>query len=140
MRHFELSFSPRDRPDLLVAPQYLPLESPDRKAVARAEKTYTLAFRLRFPDFMPRSLFLRFIARYGQYATDTFWKNGIFFLHDDYNIEVLAQCTFGAEKTISVWLQQPQRELLSELFAYFRPELGSSTEIAVKGEFVHKAK
>lgn len=116
MKAFELIFSPADRPDQFYAIQYLPNAYPDAAALGIMKKaTPEPGFALHFPDFLPKSVFHRFIAAYGKYATDVFWKYGVCFTHARSGSQVFAECLF-TEKIIRVWVQKRDEGLLSELF------------------------
>jgi Leucine-rich repeat (LRR) protein len=115
MLAFELIFSPKDKLETFFAIQYLPDAYARLKALERQKKMRPhLGFKLYYPDFLPKPVFHRFIAEYGKYAVDEFWKYGIFFTHTS-DTEVFAACTFK-EQTIEVWLDEENPLIISELF------------------------
>ncbi|MEP7110863.1 MAG: leucine-rich repeat protein [Ferruginibacter sp.] len=78
----------------LVAPQYLPEFSSDKmKEVLSSRIKADPDFRIRFKDFMPRYIMLRFLTEYGPKAeAKYYWKYGIFFVED--KCGVLVQCDY----------------------------------------------
>jgi len=119
MRAFELIFSPKDKPDIFYAIQYLPDKYANQVALARQKRLVpVLGFKLMFPRFLPKLVFHRFIAEYGKQAVDDFWKYGMFFTHESNGMEVFAECKFS-DKTIEVWLKEPNEQVLAELFLRF---------------------
>jgi len=116
MLAFELIFSPKDKPNIYFAIQYLPNQYPNPKALERQKKgTPHLGFALHFPKFLPKPVFHRFIAEYGKYANDEFWKYGIFFTHEINDLEVFAEYKF-TERIIEVWSKVPDPLVLAMLF------------------------
>ncbi|NUO01599.1 MAG: TIR domain-containing protein [Saprospiraceae bacterium] len=120
MRAFQLIFSPKDKPDIFYAIQYLRDNYGNPAALERQKKNVVpvLGFKLQFPKFLPKSVFHRFIAEYGKCAVDDFWKYGIFFTHEASGTEVFAECKFS-DKTIEVWLKEWEEHVLAELFHKF---------------------
>lgn len=120
MQAFELVFSPKDKPDIVYAIQYLRDNYGNPAALERQKKNVVpvLGFKLQFPKFLPKSVFHRFIAEYGKCAVDDFWKYGIFFTHEASGTEVFAECKFS-DKTIEIWLKEWDERVLAELFHKF---------------------
>jgi internalin A len=116
MKEFELIFSPQDQPNLYIAPQYLPDEyqSSEKYRLERIADSYKTAFVLFYPEFLPRSVFLRFIAEYGGSTNKAdFWKQGLIFSKN--KTEVFVRCVFE-ERKIEVKFQQDNPELAYIIF------------------------
>ncbi len=82
MEKFELIFAANLEEGIYVAPQYLPREKDvrDQKQFIRFRNQCThLAFILRYPRFLPKSIMTRIICKYGSLSEDTYWRNGIGF-------------------------------------------------------------
>lgn len=93
LKRFELIF---ENPvnGKLIAPQYLPAQLIDKdKWMELKDRFNEFAvpdFYIRFPDFMPRSIMLRFLAAYGEKAIGrSYWKKGIAFRLEKEDIAVL---------------------------------------------------
>lgn len=93
MKKFELIF---ENPvnGKLIAPQYLPVQliDPDKwsELKDRFNEFASPDFYIRFPDFMPRSIMLRFLAAYGDKAIGrSYWKGGIAFRLEKEDVAVL---------------------------------------------------
>jgi hypothetical protein len=73
-------------------------------------------FTLNYPVFLPKSNFLRFIARFGNKSIRyLYWKNGFLFFHNN-NI-VLAECiTDSKERAIKISVDNKNRTTAKELF------------------------
>lgn len=133
MMAFQLIFSPQDKPNTYFAIQYLPNEYPNPKALERQKKgTPHLGFALHFPKFLPKPVFHRFIAAYGKYAKDEFWKYGIFFTHEVNDLEVFVECKFK-ERIIEVWSQTPDNQVVGMLYdkLFELSEKNKQIEVAV---------
>lgn len=102
MKQFELIFSVKNQSDVFVAPQYLPKSLLVKTYNKIRQKAKHHLFTLFYPDFMPKSVMARFIARYGNLADDYYWKKGIDFMLDDEAFLV----ENSGERTIEVWSVQ----------------------------------
>ena len=98
MKKFELVFE-NPETDKLIAPQYLPeqlSEKPSARGAwnalkARFQEFAHPHFYLRFPDFLPPSIMLRFLSAYGPRAIgQNYWKNGIAFMLEKREVVVMA--------------------------------------------------
>jgi internalin A len=79
LKAFELIFeAEEDGKTIYIAPQYLP-KTYKSKELNIQKKRSQLAFVFRFPKFMPDNVMVNFISRYGSFAEDIYWKNGIYF-------------------------------------------------------------
>jgi GTPase SAR1 family protein len=134
MKEFELIFTTKSDPDVFIVPQYLPTTAQIDKepqyqylriSYSSKKKTHRhLAFVLHYPEFLPKPVFLRFLARYGKYSNELYWRTGIIFLSGD--TEVLAECFYEADsglpRRIEVWFDKHNAEnekLKKELFEAF---------------------
>ncbi|GAA4396299.1 hypothetical protein GCM10023187_04290 [Nibrella viscosa] len=114
---FELIFEKPNTPDTYIAPQYLPANYPDanglRMLTPKPEES--IGFTLHYPRFMPKSVFLRFMVRYGNLAQDVYWKYGL--VLDKQGVRIVAECHFTSRR-ISVTLENKPaaRRLARELF------------------------
>ena len=80
MQQFELIFEQRDQPDAYIAPQYLPEDTAKRDTIIADWGGKDLAFKVRYPNYMPPHLIVRLIAHYGNMAIkEGYWKQGIAF-------------------------------------------------------------
>lgn len=84
MKKFDLIFE-NEELNLFIAPQYLPDELNDiRKSKELKRKFDNLKsadFILRFENFFPNSIMLKFLSAYGSLAEEKYyWKNGIVFI------------------------------------------------------------
>ena len=110
---FELIFEKPNCPDEYIAPQYLP-DKHDERDLRRYRSKTKHSFTIHFPRFMPRSVFLRFMVRYGNLATEVYWKYGI--VLEKAGIDILAECVF-TERKIRVAIEGNSRNSFSrELF------------------------
>ncbi len=117
-----------------VAPQYLPKECSERdeKALYHWKKFSkpVHAFTLHFPTFLPKSLFLKFIAEYGPDTIEfIYWKNGLLFEMGD-DVTVYAECEYG-QRTISIFIQGNDEQVKSKLFLWFREQREYSDKIGI---------
>ncbi len=93
---FELIFKKPSFTDIYIAPQYLPDIYKDEKVVRRNRPKVPIDFTLFFPRYMPKSIFLRFMVKYGNLADDIYWKYGILIEKDD--VPIFAECLFSEHK------------------------------------------
>ena len=119
MKQFELIFEIEKRKKKkYVVPQYLPdtYANQDAYDMALAGKKMEHAFTLNYPDFLPRSNFLRLLAKYGrQNISYLYWKSGmVFFLN---NKTVFAKCAVTAEeRKIIISIQDRDEKATKEIF------------------------
>ncbi|WP_428661956.1 leucine-rich repeat domain-containing protein [Runella sp.] len=110
---FELIFEKPNCQDEYIAPQYLP-DKHDERDLRRYRSKTKHSFTLHFPGFMPRSVFLRFMVRYGNLATEVYWKNGI--VLEKAGIDILAECVFPERKIRVAIESNSQNSFSRELF------------------------
>ena len=110
MKKFELIFE-NPETGLFIAPQYLPAQLSDvisgrkewNRLRVRFKDFVTPDYYVRFPDFMPRSIMLRFLAAYGAKAIgQNYWKNGIAFMLEGRESTVLYE---AASKCIKIFVE-----------------------------------
>jgi GTPase SAR1 family protein len=96
MKKFELIFEDEEL-GIFIAPQYLPAVLTDQRKNNELKVRFDFDkpdFVLRFSDFMPRHIMLRFLAAYGQKAIGKYyWKNGIAFTLEKSSVLVLCDYT-----------------------------------------------
>ena len=97
MKRFELIFENKETGDF-IAPQYLPTQLTDKKSSIgkwnglqkRFHDFLQPQFYVRFSQFLPPSVMLLLLNRYGSEAVDqTYWKNGIAFMLDGKEVLIL---------------------------------------------------
>ena len=133
MKTFELVFENKSKNNF-VAPQYLPQECTEIRALNWALKSNPqLAFKFYFPTYLPRSLFLRFIAYYGTNNIDNlYWKNGLVFSLNEKTV----YATYNyQEKTISISVQEQDKTTIQEIYNWFKDKFPKNTEVSVGKEF-----
>jgi GTPase SAR1 family protein len=84
LKGFELIFEDKSvETDRFIAPQYLPekLEADTKQLYDDIFEELHLAFKFRFPKFIPDNVMVNFLSRYGPFSRKVYWKNGIFFKH-----------------------------------------------------------
>ncbi|MGA0555578.1 leucine-rich repeat domain-containing protein [Larkinella sp. VNQ87] len=130
---FELIFEKPNVPDTYIVPQYLP-DSYDEKAIRLIKPISAIGFTLHFPRFMPKSVFMQFMVRYGNLAEDVYWKYGIALLKNGYRI--VAECLFS-ERQIRITIEdKPEtRQVARELFGVLwqLSDYKSELEISING-------
>lgn len=80
LQRFELIFEANEDDTIsYIAPQYLPSHPHGdlKKARNRYLKKAELSYVFRFPKFMPDNVMINFLSRYGSFAEDHYWRNGI---------------------------------------------------------------
>jgi Leucine-rich repeat (LRR) protein len=91
MQEFHLLFQPKDSHGVLIAPQYLPdikiILSKRTLAANALRKLYDgtnhYLFSLKLTKSWPKSVIVQIISRFGRYAVDSYWKNGVIFEYGD---------------------------------------------------------
>jgi Leucine-rich repeat (LRR) protein len=136
MKKFELIFEiKKNEKTLYIAPQYLPLECLQKEELAWAlDPKPSHCFTLYFPKFLPKSLFLQFIAHYGsQNVKYLYWKNGLVLKHHGFT--VFAKCDYENRK-ISVAVQNKATKTVREIYQWFKGKINQEAEISInKSEF-----
>ncbi|MEZ4886218.1 MAG: COR domain-containing protein [Chitinophagales bacterium] len=138
MKQFQLIFEiTRKQKKCFIAPQYLPTQCPDPDKMEMAfyvPPTHT--FSLRFPNFLPKSHFLQFIAHFGPHNVSyLYWKNGLIFAKN--NILIFAQCNYTDRKITLSTTQGPHfQQTMIEIYQWFvdNKKINKNTEISVDGE------
>lgn len=93
---FELIFEKPDKPDTYIAPQYLPETYIDLRGLQKLFPKSFIRFTLYFPGYLPKSVFIRLMVRYGNLAEDVYWKYGI--VIDKADTRIIAECLFTDQK------------------------------------------
>ena len=136
MKSFEVIFEDVETAEL-IAPQFLPDECLNKKAISPYEKKFEIlkpSLTINFPQFLPRGIMLRFLSRFGNEAAgQLYWKNGIAFSKQGRMVYV--QCD-NRKRQIEIRIENNEPELQS---VYFRTiyELCNNNpqiEISVNGE------
>ncbi|MDX2250618.1 MAG: COR domain-containing protein [Bacteroidia bacterium] len=132
MKRFELIFEiKKDNQPRYIAPQYLPMncKEPERE---KSAALLPLVFSLHYPDFMPKSNFLRFISKYGSTSEDyLYWKKGLIFQHKGQ--EVFASCDYE-NRRISIQMPKPDPSFNAELFTtLYEIDKTESLEVSANG-------
>ncbi|MBX7242848.1 MAG: hypothetical protein K1X92_13985 [Bacteroidia bacterium] len=128
LKQFELIFKDTAK-GCIVAPQYLPKNCPNVSSFqwATDDRNMQTAFVLSFPEFMPKSLFLRLIAEYGTlHVKNLYWKNGLVFTLNHKTI--FADCDFENRK-IEIQIQDKDENIAGELFRWFSDKIHPHTRI-----------
>ncbi|MBD0287517.1 MAG: TIR domain-containing protein [Flavisolibacter sp.] len=119
MKQFELIFKiEKGETVKYVVPQYLPKECPNPEALELATegKQMEHAFTLYYPDFLPKSNFLRLLSKYGRRNIRyLFWKTGLlFFLNKK---TVFARCiNTREERKIIIQVENNDAATVKEVF------------------------
>jgi GTPase SAR1 family protein len=132
MHEFELVFE-NPHTQKIIAPQYLPKECTEQKTLnwALKGKKVQEVFVFHFPKFLPKNLFLRFIAKYGvNHVDNLYWKNGLVF--DLLGKTVHAVCDYR-ESTITIKVQEKNSAVTSELYRWFSDKISERTLISADG-------
>ncbi|MEZ4772292.1 MAG: COR domain-containing protein [Bacteroidia bacterium] len=130
MKRFELIFEiKKDNEPRFIAPQYLPMncKEPERE---KSAASLPLVFSLHYPDFMPKSNFLRFISKYGSASENYwYWKKGMIFQHNGKN--VYASCDYE-NRLISIRMEKADMPFASSLFTtLYEIDKTESLEVSV---------
>lgn len=128
MKQFELIFAVREPTGtIFVAPQYLPKERPEKLDYALGYLKLETSFVLYYPNFLPKSAMLRFIARFGSEAYENLvWKSGIAFGKP----LGLVECDYS-KRWIKVSVQDNAPEVMRQIFAQFQEINQDNPEIQV---------
>jgi len=119
MKQFELIFEIEENNEKrYVVPQYLPDTCIDQKAykMTMAGKKMEHAFTLNYPGFLPKSNFLRLLAKYGKQSISyLYWKKGMLFFHNEKT--VFAECIITKEiRKIVITVQDKDEAVAKEIF------------------------
>jgi len=102
-----------------IAPQYLGDENEEiKKSIKRMKEdkcNNIPTFYIRYPNFIPVTTLPRFIARYGKFATDNCWENGMLFTYKETDI-LIEQ--IPNENKIVAWIQETpsKNECINKVF------------------------
>lgn len=91
MKKFELIFELRDAKGEYIAPQYLEDKCGNEMALKMFYEARNLqhAFTLHFTKFLPKSVMMRFLSKYGSKSeANLFWKYGICFFEEKKGVQV----------------------------------------------------
>ena len=119
MKQFELIFEiERKEEKKYIVPQYLPLVYKNQEALEMAVegKKMEHAFTLNYPEFLPKSNFLRLLSKYGkQNVRYLYWKRGILFFVNGKT--VFAGCIDEPnERKIVIEIQDRDEHVTKEIF------------------------
>ncbi len=131
---FELIFEKPNCPDEYIAPQYLPDQYPDHKALEQLRPESFINFTLRYPRYMPKSVFIRFMVRYGNLAKNVYWKYGI--VLDKPSQRVVAECKFRERLiTLQIVDNSQAKAKAQELFdtLWYLSDKKPDIEVSVNG-------
>ena len=101
------------------------------------------SFALKYPDFLPKSNFLRFIVKYGPQSTKydderdyLVWKKGMVFSDENSNKTVFAECDYKEDKkTISIQIEDNDPQLAKEIFdTLYEIDDCSGMQVSIKKE------
>ena len=129
---FELVFKfEKKGKEILVAPQYLPKQCSNLEALEYAiDCNLEHSFSLYYPHFLPKSLFLRFIAQYDAQSTlYLYWKNGLLFEHES-GKGIYATCDY-TNRLITVKIQDRDVQVAHDVFKFFWANANEHTEVSV---------
>jgi TIR domain/C-terminal of Roc, COR, domain len=120
MKKFELIFEIERRgTKKYVAPQYLPATctNPEAYEMVIENKQMPHSFTINYPKFLPKSNFLRLIARFGSANVKfLYWKNGFVFFHN--NKTIFAECiSTTTQREIRVSIQDGCQETAAQIFS-----------------------
>jgi hypothetical protein len=134
MLAFELVFQIRKNDKkLLVAPQYLPEACANQEALDLLLQNSNIlhSFTLNFPEFLPKSLFLRFIAKYGKHNKRyLYWESGLFFTHE-FGKSVYATCDYP-NRRIKVAVQEGNAKVAHDIFKFFLDKLDARAQVSLE--------
>jgi hypothetical protein len=133
-KQFDLIFEAKDETETFwIAPQYLPETLKNDKSFNKQINKSKLALVFRFSRFMPDNVMINFLSRYGSFAEDIYWKNGIYFTKN--GIDCIVQKK--NEKDLEVWIDKNQdgKTVLKEIVEAFT-EFGKNakTEISLDNQ------
>jgi len=135
MKSFELIFEVKKGENtVFVAPQYLPWECKNQEAfkMTIAGRNLKSIFTLNYPSYIPNSLFLRFITKFGAQSSPTFiyWKKGLVFFSKD-KLAYVEYLKENEDHRIHVQVQDGDNALANEIFEYFYKQSNDSTQISI---------
>ncbi len=158
MKAFELIFEvEKDGEKLFVAPQYLPknfLTKAEAKKMQEAGKQLPIgfpvaetvnaflkkrdlihSFTLKFPKYIPNSLFLRFIARYGSQSKDEYYycKTAIAFFNKEEKIAFVSYKQQENDHLIEVKTEKGADDLVQEIYRFFVDKGNEHTQVSPNG-------
>ena len=128
-KQFDLIFEAKKQGETYwIAPQYLPENLDDNKSFKKQLDESALALVFRFSRFMPDNVMINFLSRYGSFAKDEYWKNGIYFTKN--GINCIVQKT--KEYDLEIWTDKSQgaNSLLREVVDAFL-EFGKNAKTAI---------
>jgi GTPase SAR1 family protein len=132
LQNFKLIFEDNEKKCYIV-PQYLPHKLPHGIKVLYEiiKESMTLRFAFRYTDFMPDNVMIHFLAEYGPYAKQFYWRNGLCFVKEDKPIPCIVECV-EEERTLLVYTQKgaEAEALQREIFKAFS-ELGKKTKMDI---------
>ena len=141
---FELVFKfYKQGKEILVAPQYLPIECSNKSALDWAKDCdLRHSFTLRFPHFLSKSLFLKFIAFYGsENLLHLYWKNGLCFKLD--KKVIYATCDYQ-KRLIRIEIEKGDSLIARKVYeSFFKGQVNKHTQICIQkasGKFVNLSK
>ncbi len=132
MKQFELIFAvKKPTRTIFVAPQYLSRKRPEKLEYALEYVNLVPAFVLYYPNFLPRSAMLRFIARFGfETYENLVWRDGIAFGKP----LALVECNYD-KRQIQISVQDSDSEVMRQIFGQFQEinRANSDIQVSVNG-------
>jgi Leucine-rich repeat (LRR) protein len=108
MKEFDLIFEDSNLKGAYIAPQYLAYTYANIERLESEKRHSKLenAFTLKFPEFLPRSVIARIIAKKGLLAKDEiYWKFGLLYIEDGL-FSILIECKYEEVPKIEVSIQK----------------------------------
>ncbi|TAH20360.1 MAG: hypothetical protein EAZ08_05830 [Cytophagales bacterium] len=114
--------------NLWISPQYLPENLENDKAFKKQMNKSKLVLVFRFARFMPDNVMINFLSRYGSFANDLYWENGIYFTKYQTDCIVLRE----NENDLHVFIDKNQENegLLREIVVAFA-EFGKNAKTQI---------
>ena len=143
LKHFKLIFEiQRFGKESFITPQYLPEEFDEETQLAvdtfKATNKPKLCFILSYPDFLPVSVFLKFLAIYGNlHEQHWYTKNELVFIKN--NQVVVAKCTRDQYiRQISIEISGKHSKLTQEMFdTLYTIDPSDNLQVSIDGKEFH---
>lgn len=112
--HFKLIFKVESNSNSFIAPQYLPEDIPEPKHISEfCKMDGHYIFTLYYPDFLSKSVMVKFIATYGNLAKNVFWKYGLKFEMN--GCKIVVKCEYFDKKVLVYIDKSPNRNQVSKV-------------------------
>ncbi len=128
-KQFDLLFEVEDKDEIFwIAPQYLDKKLEGNKIFDKQLDKSKLALVFRFSRFMPDNVMINFLSRYGSFAKDVYWKNGIYFTKNEVDCIVFKE----NENELHIWIDkyQERKGTLKEIVEVFS-EFGKNAKMEI---------